>query len=88
MPRRLKPNPERLLDRAADALRKDLQHIMNQVEQGKLPDKAARDLVNYVKVLSDIVEDKKKREKEKLKEKEKLTDEEIKAMLKDIEKSE
>ena len=86
MPRRVSPNPEWLLDRAAETLRKDLQHIYEQVGQGKLPDKSARDLVNYVKVLSDIVEDKKKREKEAEKAKAKLSDEDITRLIAEAEK--
>lgn len=62
-----------MLDKAKEALRRDLNHIFTQSSNGKLAPAAARDLAVYIKVLHELEE----REKEFL---DSLTEEELKAL--------
>lgn len=47
---------EELLDKATEAVRRDLNHIFISVSNSKLSPTSARDLVAYVKLLSDILD--------------------------------
>lgn len=68
-----------LLEKAVEAVRRDLNHIFTAVSVKKLDATASRDLIAYVKLLSDI--------KDKLEESNALpleTDEELKALAKEL----
>jgi septation ring formation regulator EzrA len=47
-------NPEELLAKALEAMRRDVNHIFGAVSEKKLVPASARDLVAYVKLLTDI----------------------------------
>lgn len=49
-----------LLEQAVTGVKRDLAHILTMGMDRKLPATAAKDLVSYVKVLSDILEEQKK----------------------------
>lgn len=46
-----------LLNKASEAVRRDLNHIFLEASQGKLSPASARDLVAYTKLLSDVLEE-------------------------------
>ena len=73
-----------LLDKALDAVRKDLTHISFDVAKGKLKPGPAKDLVAYVKLLSDALEQEKKEEDQEEDAIAKLTDEELRAKAKEL----
>lgn len=45
---------KKLLEKATEAVRRDINHIFEQVSGGKLDKDSSRDLVAYVKLLTDI----------------------------------
>lgn len=45
-----------LLEKATEALRRDLNHIFGEVSLGKLPPASSRDLVAYVKLLHETAD--------------------------------
>jgi len=63
-----------MLLKTVEILRRDITHLMMESSQGKLSKSSATDLVNYVKLLSDLY----KQEKEILSN---LSTEEIKALV-------
>lgn len=75
---------EKLLEKASEAMRRDINHIFGEVGNGKLNDKSARDLVNYIKVLSDISWEKKKDDEKSKKNIEKMSDEDLAKMAAEI----
>lgn len=54
----------KLLKKASDAVKKDINHIYLEVSTRKLSDKSARDLVAYVKLLSDLSKVQKEKKEE------------------------
>lgn len=70
----------KLLKKASEAVRRDINHIYQEVSTRKLSDKSARDLVAYVKLLNDL---------SKMQEKEKdqlsaVPDDELKKLAKEL----
>lgn len=49
-------NLAELLEKAKEAVRRDLNHIFIEVSQAKLSPASARDLVNYTKLLTDVLD--------------------------------
>lgn len=66
-----------LLEKALEAVRKDLTHISFDVVKGKLKPTLAKDLVAYTKLLADAVKDQKKEEEQEDSELAKMSDEEL-----------
>lgn len=69
-----------LLEKAAEAVRRDLNHIFSEVSNRKLSPASSRDLVAYTKLLSDVL-DRQKDEDDSLNTK---TEEELKALAKEL----
>lgn len=67
-----------LLDKATEAVRRDLRHIFEEVSKGKLSAPSSRDLVAYIKLLTDVL-DYDKESEDSLK---KLSEEELKTLAK------
>lgn len=72
---------ERLLSNAISIVKRDIQHINKQVKDGKLADKSAKDIVHYVKILSDILADKKDIYKKTKKELDGLSTEQLEELI-------
>lgn len=70
----------KLLKKASDAVKKDINHIYLEVSTRKLSDKSARDLVAYVKLLSDLS----KAQKEKKEELAAVPDDELQRLAKEL----
>lgn len=70
----------KLLKKASDAVKKDINHIYLEVSSRKLSDKSARDLVAYVKLLSDLA----KSQKEKKEELSSVPDDELQRLAKEL----
>lgn len=70
----------KLLKKASDAVKKDINHIYTEVSTRKLSDKSARDLVAYVKLLNDLS----KAQKESKEELASVPDEELKKLAKEL----
>ena len=49
-------NLAELLEKAKEAVRRDLNHIFTEVSKAKLSPSSARDLVNYTKLLTDVLD--------------------------------
>lgn len=73
-----------LLEKALEAVRKDLTHIAIEGFKGKLKPPLAKDLVAYTKLLADAVETQKKDGKQEEDDLSKLTEEELRAKAKEI----
>lgn len=73
-------DPKELLEKAREAMRRDINHIFVEVAGRKLAPASARDLVAYVKLLSEVVEE----ESEDTKDLEKLPDSELKELAKKL----
>lgn len=73
-------DPKELLEKAREAMRRDINHIFVEVAGKKLAPASARDLVAYVKLLSEVVEE----ESEDTKDLEKLPDSELKELAKKL----
>lgn len=78
--RRTVEDLSKLLKKAGDAVKKDINHIYLEVSTRKLSDKSARDLVAYVKLLSDLA----KTQKEKKEELASVPDEELQRLAKEL----
>lgn len=65
---------ERLLSSGAEILRREIVNLMRESSSGKLEPNSARDLVNYIKLLSELKE-------KQAKELENLSDEELAALV-------
>lgn len=70
----------KLLKKASDAVKRDINHIYLEVSNRKLSDKSARDLVAYVKLLSDLA----KTQKEKKEELASVPDDELQKLAKEL----
>jgi hypothetical protein len=70
----------KLLKKASDAVKRDLNHIFTEVSTRKLSATSSRDLVAYVKLLSDIS----KAQKEQKEELAAASDEELKKLAKEL----
>jgi len=70
----------KLLKKASDAVKKDINHIYLEVSNRKLSDKSARDLVAYVKLLSDLS----KAQKEKKEELASVSEDELKKLAEEL----
>lgn len=75
---------EKLLKKAASAMRKDLTHIFHSVKQKKLSPPASRDLVAYIKLLGDIVKQQKTRQVQDEADLSGQSEEELKALAKTL----
>ena len=69
-----------LLDKAQEAIRRDLTHIFTEVSARKLSPSSARDLVSYVKLLAEILEE----QEEAGEELSKTSEEELKKLAKEL----
>lgn len=69
-----------LLEKAAEAVRRDLNHIFSEVTNRKLSPASSRDLVAYTKLLSDVLD----RQKEANDEVNSKTEEELKELVKEL----
>ncbi|NDC24836.1 MAG: hypothetical protein EBZ49_12030 [Proteobacteria bacterium] len=70
----------KLLKKASDAVKRDINHIYLEVSSRKLSDKSARDLVAYVKLLSDLA----KAQKESKEALAAVPDDELKQLAKEL----
>jgi Asp-tRNA(Asn)/Glu-tRNA(Gln) amidotransferase B subunit len=70
----------KLLKKASDAVKRDINHIYQEVSTRKLSDKSARDLVAYVKLLTDLS----KAQKEQKEELAAVPDDELKKLAKEL----
>lgn len=70
----------KLLKKASDAVKRDINHIYLEVSTRKLSDKSARDLVAYVKLLSDLA----KAQKDAKEELAAVPDEDLKKLAKEL----
>jgi hypothetical protein len=70
----------KLLKKASDAVKRDLNHIYTEVSTRKLSATSSRDLVAYVKLLSEIS----KTQKEQKEELASASDEELKKLAKEL----
>lgn len=70
----------KLLKKASDAVKRDINHIYLEVSTRKLSDKSARDLVAYVKLLSDLA----KAQKDAKEELAAVPDDELKKLAKEL----
>jgi hypothetical protein len=70
----------KLLKKASDAVKRDINHIYLEVSTRKLSDKSARDLVAYVKLLSDLA----KAQKESKEALSSVPDDELKKLAKEL----
>jgi hypothetical protein len=70
----------KLLKKASDAVKRDLNHIFTEVSTRKLSATSSRDLVAYVKLLSDIS----KAQKEQKEELAAASDDELKKLAKEL----
>lgn len=70
----------KLLRKASDAVKRDINHIYSEVSTRKLSDKSARDLVAYVKLLSDLA----KAQKDAKEELATVPDEDLKKLAKEL----
>jgi uncharacterized protein Yka (UPF0111/DUF47 family) len=70
----------RLLKEASKAVERDIKHIFLEVMKGKLAPTSSRDLVSYVKLLSDVLD----KQKEVEKGLSSIPEEDLKQMAKDL----
>lgn len=75
---------EKLLKKATSAMRKDMLHIFHSVKQKKLSPTSARDLVAYIKLLTDLAKQAKVKEQEVEDDLATKSEEELKALAKEL----
>lgn len=73
-------NLHELLNKAAEAVRRDLNHIFSEVSLSKLSASSSRDLVAYVKLLSDVLD----KQQEEIKDLATKSEDELKKMATEL----